>query len=99
MRELLLDATGWQSRDDFYDAFFRAVGARSWHGRNLDALNDSIGTGEINKSEVPYRIVVENFDSAGAAAKLIVERFTEVVPRLAKTGCPVEISVRASVWE
>ena len=93
MRELLLDATGWQSRDDFYDAFFRVVGAPTWHGRNLDALNDSIGTGQINKVEVPYRIVVKNLDSAGAEAKQLVERFAEVVHNLAETGCPVEILV------
>ena len=93
MRELLLNATGWQSRDDFYDAFFRAVGAPPWHGRNLDALNDSIGTGQINQIEVPYRIVVKNLGSAGAEAKQIVDRFMEVVHHLAETGCPVEILV------
>jgi hypothetical protein len=27
MKELTLNAAGWQSKDDVYDSFFRAVGA------------------------------------------------------------------------
>jgi hypothetical protein len=42
MRELILNGVGWATRDEVYDAFFRAVGAPEWHGRNLDALADSI---------------------------------------------------------
>jgi hypothetical protein len=34
MKELLLDGAGWQTKDDVSDAFFRAVGAPEWHGRN-----------------------------------------------------------------
>jgi len=93
MRELLLDASTWRSRDDFYDAFFNAVGAPSWHGRNLDALHDSIGSGEINKIEVPYRIVVRNLSSAGTDAMAIVDRFKEVIHHLNTTGCPVELCI------
>ena len=93
MRELVLDAAGWQTRDDFYDAFFLAVGAPSWHGRNLDALNDSIGAGEINEIEVPYRLVVRNLDGAGSQAKAVVGRFKEVIHHLVETGCPVELCI------
>jgi RNAse (barnase) inhibitor barstar len=57
MKELVLDGSTWQNRDDVYDAFFKAVGAPDWHGRNFDALNDSIATGSINKIEVPYRLI------------------------------------------
>ena len=47
MRQLILDGANWISTDDFYDAFFEAVGAPSWHARNLDALNDSIANGTL----------------------------------------------------
>src|ERR1700758_165329 len=47
MRELILNGADWATRDDVYDAFFRAVGAPEWHGRNLDALADSIRGGSI----------------------------------------------------
>lgn len=53
-----LEAATWKTSDDVYDALFAAVGAPTWHGRNFDALNDSIVTGDINCVEVPYRLVI-----------------------------------------
>jgi RNAse (barnase) inhibitor barstar len=67
MRELVLDAREWTTQDDVYDSFFRAVGAPDWHGRNLDALNDSIAGRQINAIEVPYLIVIKNSNSAKVA--------------------------------
>jgi len=49
----MLDGSTWNTRDHVYAAFFAAVGAPSWHGRNLDARNDSIATGQINQIELP----------------------------------------------
>jgi hypothetical protein len=31
MKELLLDGSSWQTKDDVYDDFFRAVAAPEWH--------------------------------------------------------------------
>ena len=62
MTELILEGTSWTTDDDVYDAFFGAVGAPEWHGRNFNALRDSISTGSINKVEVPYRLVIKNYD-------------------------------------
>jgi RNAse (barnase) inhibitor barstar len=59
MKELALDGAEWTTKDDVYDALFRAVGAPDWHGRNFDALNDSIAAGSINEVEVPYRLVIK----------------------------------------
>ena len=50
MKELILNGAEWTTRDDVYDSFFRAVGAPDWHGRNFDALRDSI------------RLVIQNYD-------------------------------------
>ena len=47
MRELILDGSTWQTYDDVYNAFFKVVGAPEWHGRNFDALIDSIEKGDI----------------------------------------------------
>jgi RNAse (barnase) inhibitor barstar len=63
MRDRNLDASPWKDVDDFYNAFIKAVGAQEWHGRNFDALNDSIAHGRINEIEVPYRIVIRNIPS------------------------------------
>jgi RNAse (barnase) inhibitor barstar len=91
MKELLLDGAEWKTTDDVYDAFFRAVGAASWHGRNFNALNDSILGGNINKVEVPYRLVIQNYDSIGAGAKGMADDFIDLIQEIAATGCPVEI--------
>ena len=62
MKELTLNGAEWRTRDDVYDNFFQAVGAPDWHGRNFNALRDSITTGSINAVEVPYRVVIQNYD-------------------------------------
>jgi RNAse (barnase) inhibitor barstar len=93
MRELVLNGADWATRDDVYDAFFRAVGAPGWHGRNLDALADSIRGGSINQVEVPYRLVIKSYDKVGAGAKPMADSFINLVHELAAEGCPVEISV------
>jgi RNAse (barnase) inhibitor barstar len=93
LKELPLDGAKWQSKDDVYDSFFRAVGAPDWHGRNLDALNDSIAHGSINQVEVPYRLVIKNYDKIGAGAKQMADDFIDLIRDIAASGCPVEIRV------
>ena len=90
MRELLLDAAKWNTPDDLYDAFFKAVGAPSWHGRNFNALNDSIAHGSINEVEVPYRLVIQNYDSIGAGAKKMAYDFIDLINGIRASGCPIE---------
>ena len=93
MRELVLNGAEWRTKDDVYDAFFRAVGAPSWHGRNLDALNDSIGTGQINAVEVPYCIVIQNYSLVGVEARQMASNFVDLIHEIAAGGCPVEIRI------
>ena len=93
MRELVLDGSTWRSPDDFYDAFFKAVGAPEWHGRNFDALIDSIEHGEINAVEVPYRLVIKNSDRIGSGARKGADDFVDLINEIAARGCPVEIVV------
>ena len=61
----------------------------------LDALRDSIGTGEINQIEVPYRIVIRGLTCASTVARTIATDFEHVVHRLAQQGCPVEIELES----
>ena len=51
MRQIILDALGWKEKDDFYGDLLPSLGAPNWHGRNLDALNDSIRGDDIKKDE------------------------------------------------
>ena len=96
MKELLLDGSGWKTADDVYDAFFSAVGAPVWHGRNFNALNDSIAAGSINAIEVPYRIVITNFDLISGEAMGMAKDFTDLILEISARGCLVEIELRDS---
>lgn len=60
MNVIRLDGSGWRSPDDFYSALFPQLGAPAWHGRNLDALEESLGDGDINQVGPPFQVVVEN---------------------------------------
>jgi RNAse (barnase) inhibitor barstar len=91
MREIVMDGGKWVAADDIYDAFFRAVGAPSWHGRNLNALRDSISVGRINEIEVPYLIRIRNYSSIGPEAKSLAGDFVSFIEELHDSGCPVDI--------
>jgi RNAse (barnase) inhibitor barstar len=93
MRELTLNGADWATKADVYEAFFRVVGAPEWHGRNLDALADSIRGGSINQVEVPYRLVIKSYGMIGPKAKPMADQFISLVHELAAEGCPVDILV------
>jgi len=93
VRELILDGANWTSKDDVYDGFFRAVGAPTWHGRNLDALADGISGGSINQVEAPYRVTIKNYDKIAPLAKQMADSFVDLIRELEGKGCPVEVRV------
>ena len=86
-----MDAASWQTRDDLYLSFFAAVGAPDWHGKNFNAIRDSIALGQINKVEVPYRLVLSNYDLVDPALKGDAENFLNLIRELAAEGVAVGI--------
>jgi RNAse (barnase) inhibitor barstar len=90
---ILFSASDWKTENDFFDAFFSAVGAPDWHGRNFSALNDSIGAGRINKLEVPYRMVVQNLNTATTEVRKFMTDFADLIRGLQANGCPVAIQI------
>ena len=96
MKDMILDGARWSTRDDVYDAFFHAVGAPEWHERNFDALRDSIAGGSINQLEVPYRLVIKNYDMISGEAKGMADDFVDLIHELAAEGNPVEVLAEAS---
>jgi hypothetical protein len=56
MRVIELDAENWSAADDFYSALLTSIGAPENHGRNLNALVDSMIWGGINATEPPYTV-------------------------------------------
>lgn len=93
MKELVLNGATWAIKDDVYTSFFRAVGAPDWHGRNFNALKDSIEAGQINAIEVPYRVVILHYSEIGPDARQMASDFVDLLRELAARGCPVEVRV------
>lgn len=75
MKVIALDASAWQSVDDFYSALLPKLGAPAWHGRNLDALLDSLSS-DINDVAQPFGVQLQN--SAGLPPSM-AEFLREVV--------------------
>jgi RNAse (barnase) inhibitor barstar len=98
-KELALDASGWSLRsawfwlEDFYSAFFHAVGSPEWHGRNFDALNDSIASGGINEIEVPYEIVIHNARNENEMVRAVLDELAGFFLHLRSQGCPVAFRI------
>ena len=82
MEQVRLDASGWICPGDFYDALLPRLGAPDWHGRNLDALRDSI-RGGINRLEPPFEVIV----SAAWSQSAEMRQFLMQVERLFKDTC------------
>jgi hypothetical protein len=65
----------------------------TWHGRNFNALNDSIVTGQINGVEVPYRIVVHGIKAAAPDAQTFTLDLVQLLAEFRERGCPVSIMI------
>ncbi len=73
MQTLNLDASEWTDITVFYDALLYALDAPFWHGRNINALIDSMVWGDINGIEPPYKICISNFQKASAEVREEIE--------------------------
>lgn len=58
-----IDASAWRTADDLWDALLATLGAPDWHGRNLNALWDTVANEAevspeqaINRLRPPFRI-------------------------------------------
>jgi RNAse (barnase) inhibitor barstar len=58
-----LHAAGWCDTLDFYEALLAGLGAPDWHGRNLNALYDSVVVGNINRVERPFCLRVHELNT------------------------------------
>jgi RNAse (barnase) inhibitor barstar len=94
MREIRLDGSRWRNPEDFYDGLLPALGAPEWHGRNLDALNDTIAGGDINAVNPPFAVRITGAGAMSDEARRYVARFVELVADLRAGGIPVDASLQ-----
>jgi RNAse (barnase) inhibitor barstar len=93
VQHLTLSAKRWHNSDDVYDDLFHALGSPAWHGKNFNALHDSIVTGQINTLEVPYTLTIREIDSAKSDARRFVEELVGLISKFESEGCPISIRV------
>jgi len=93
MTTITMDGAAWLTPDDFYAALLPALGAPDWHGHNLDALEESIRDGDINRVNPPFAVRITGLETMDAKARAIVYRFTEVIHDLATAGVSVSVEV------
>ena len=83
VRVIKLDAAKWRSIADFYDAILAALEAPHWHGRNVNALVDSMWGGSINGILAAVQAIFQWQEGEHGTAE-IIEQFLRV--RLGEAG-------------
>ena len=93
MDEIRLDGRLWRTANDFYTAYLSAVGAPDWHGRNLDAVWDSLTGGDLNRRNPPLRVRITGLADMGGDARQVVERFLAISRGASAEGHIVEVEL------
>lgn len=93
MEDIELGGATWTGADDFYTAYLAAVGAPEWHGRNLDAVWDSLTGGDINQCNPPFRIRITGTVHMSVDAREVVGRFEALIHEAERVGYAVQIEV------
>ena len=65
MNIIELDASYCKTIAEFYRALLNQLGAPEWHGRNVNALVDSMVYGDINRVDPPLTVIITKLHSAG----------------------------------
>lgn len=89
--KILLDWREIKTFDDFFESFLPQVKAPSWHGKNMNALRDSIIVGDINGVEPPFSVININLSELQENAREVYEAVTEVFDEATKEGRVVSI--------
>jgi RNAse (barnase) inhibitor barstar len=90
---LTVDAQGWSSPVDFYEAVLPKLRAPEWHGRNLDALWDSILSGEINGLAPPFALRIFNTEHFSPQMTAFLEKVKTIFRDAAEADIPVALHV------
>jgi RNAse (barnase) inhibitor barstar len=80
MKAVVIDWATLKDVDDFYDAVLPQTDAPSWHGHNLDAIQDCWVTGGICPGGPPFRFVFHQAKEMNADLR----SFSEIVEQIAK---------------
>ena len=89
--EIVIDWEMLKDEESFYNSLLPQLSAPEWHGRNLDALADSIITGTINDVEPPYTITSLNEASVVVGMKGFQVLVLEVLREAEQSGREIHV--------
>ena len=80
MTIIKLDATRWHSIWEFYNDLLEKIGAPAWHGKNINALLDSmVYSRNVNKIKPPIAIEIMNMDGCPSEVRDEIETLINAV--------------------
>lgn len=91
--EIIIDWQTVKTLEDFYSVFLPQVKAPDWHGHNLNALSDSIITGDINGVEPPYLIKSINSSKISEKLKEFQREFFEILSEAEEEGREISVQI------
>jgi RNAse (barnase) inhibitor barstar len=97
VRPIVIDAGDWNSEDDAFDGLLEVLGAPDWHGRNWDALNDSIVTGDINRVEPPFHLHLTGDRPLPEALREWVQDLAALIAEARAQGREISMTVAATL--
>ena len=89
--ELVIDWAQIKDKDCLYDTLFEQLNSPSWHGRNLNALRDSVIVGDINGVEPPYKVLIRNENEIAEGLIELAEGVKEVFVDASRENEEIEI--------
>ncbi|GGZ96748.1 hypothetical protein GCM10008090_01230 [Arenicella chitinivorans] len=89
--KVIIDWSEIQSPDDYFSQLLPQVGAPDWHGRNLNALADSLVTGGINKLEPPFCLINLQTGSVPPELQDFVTGLNEIYDEASSNGRKISV--------
>ena len=98
MQFLDLDASGWHTPGDFYDALRKTLGSPEGHGAGGDAFNDSMVWGGMNSVEPPYTVRISGTAELPTDVMSAIAEVSEAIQdgrrdHIARKGTDVDVSI------
>jgi RNAse (barnase) inhibitor barstar len=94
MRVICLDSSHRQIPDDFYSALIPELGAPSWNGKNLNALDESLGADDINKVKPPFAVEINGTSQLPPPMREFLAEVVHVFNDAREQGRHVAITLR-----
>ena len=89
--KIFIDWAKIESPADFYTTFLPQIEAPDWHGRNLDALHDSMVNGSINGIEPPFCVINTNVDQMGEDLQSFFQSVLGILEEARKEGRNIRV--------